>query len=719
MLDSKNNLKTFFNPRSIAIVGVTEKEGKVGNVVAKNILNIGYGGEVFLVNPKHKELFGRRCYSSLEEINEKVDLAIIIIPAKFVNNTIKNAADKVKNFAIISAGFSEMGEKGKKRENELAKLAEKNNLNILGPNCLGFINPKIKLNASFAGGMPEMGNIALISQSGALAVGFMDAAEKEGIKFSNLISIGNKARINETDLIKYFSGDESTKAIAVYIEGIKNGREFMKITEKVSAKKPIIILKAGKTEKARKAIVSHTGALAGSSEIINAVFEKAGILRADNLENFFDLIKLASNSSISKNKEAIIITNAGGPGVLTADAFGGKEIKLAKIGDKTKKELKSFLPDESSVENPIDLLGDAQEDRYKKTLKIASQENAGMIICVLTPQDQTPCEKIAHEIIDFKNKTGKTTITVFIGGKKIIKALDILRENNIPNFSFPEKAVKVLDKYYKWSACDASALIQKEKINKERQEKTLDIIEKAKAENRDALLFSEAKEIMDLYGISVVKAVNLDSRRSLSAGLADGNDIEGTENSIDKEKNGIIANENDMEVKFPVAVKVDSDKILHKTDRQGVILNIKNQEELKVAIGKMEDSFPGENIIIQPMLEIQTELILGIKKDAVFGPIIVCGLGGIYTEIFKTVEFFIPPMNTEKIKKRLAKSKLGFLFKETRGQKSYNIENLAGIILKLAQLAIEIREIKEFDINPLLIYNNGKETKAVDIKIII
>ncbi len=714
MLDSKDNLENFFNPRSIGIVGATEKEGKVGSVVVKNILNLGYNGEVFLVNPNYKELFGKKCYSGLEEIEEKIDLAIIIVPAKFVNDIVKNASEKVKNFIIISAGFSEIGEEGKKREMELADLAKKNGLNILGPNCLGFINPKIKLNASFAGGMPEAGNVAFMSQSGALAVAFMDAAEKEGIKFSNLVSMGNKAQIDEADLMEYFSKDKNTKVIAVYIEGIKDGRQFIKIARKTSLKKPVIILKAGKTEKSKEAISSHTGALAGSNEIISAVFNKTGILETDNLENFSDLIKLVSETKTIANNQAIIITNAGGPGVLTADAFKHKKIKLADISQETKNKLKDFLPEESSLENPIDLLGDAHEDRYKKALESIDQEKAGMVIGVLTPQDQTPCEKIAREIINFNSKTNKTTVAVFMGGEKIAEALSLLRENNIPNFSFPEKAVRALDKYYKWSARDIYDLEQEEasiEIRKERQKKTLEIIQKATMENRSALLFSEAGKIMDLYEISVAETITVD--------IDVKSKNEEKENPDSRLRGNDIKNGNDMEIKFPVAVKIDSDKILHKTDQQGVILNIKNQKELSAALEKMKNNFPGENIIIQPMLKIQAELIIGIKKDKVFGPVIICGLGGIYAEIFKTVEFFIPPLSLDEIKKRLLNGKLGFLFKKTRGKNPYNINETAEILMKLASLAREIENIKEIDINPLLVYNNEKEAKAVDIKIVI
>ena len=691
------DLNLLFNPSSIAIVGATEKEGKVGNTVARNILELGYQGEVFLVNPKHKELFGRKCHPSLEAIIEKVDLAIIIVPAEAVNKIIKKSSESITNYIVISAGFSEIGEKGKEREEELAKIARDNNLNILGPNCLGFINPKIKLNASFAGEMPVPGNIALISQSGALAVGIMDMAEKENLKYSGIFSIGNKAVIDEADLIEYLADDKDTKVIGIYLEGIRDGKKFVSAVEKYSSEKPVVILKAGKTEKAREAISSHTGALAGSEQIFSAVLEKYAVAKAGNLEDFISLLKIMSLADSPKNEEVIIITNAGGPGVLTTDAFEGKKIKPANLSDDVKNKLRVLLPEESAVENPIDLLGDAGEDRYKNVLEAVKKEKAGSVICVLTPQDQTPVDKIAEEIIEFKNDDQKNVVTSFIGGEKIAKAIKKLSENNIPNFSFPEQAVLALDKYFCWnlrsltsnSSPRLDSARQAEgrgKIDISRQQKVLEIINKAKAENRGALLFSEAKEILQMYGINVIESQNSDAR---------------------------------VDIDFPAVAKVDSDKVPHKTDKQGVVLNINNQAELEEAIKKLKNKFPGENIIIQPMLERQMELIVGIKKDDIFGPIIVYGLGGIYTEVFKLAEFLVPPLSVEEIKKSLIQGKLGFLFKETRGQKPYNLDEIADITIKISQLALEIDEIKEFDINPLLIYNDRRKAVAVDLKIML
>jgi len=678
------NLNNLFNPKSIAVVGASEEEGKVGNVIAKNILNLGYKGGVFLVNPKHEELLGQKCYKSLNEIETDVDLAIMVIPAKFVNPIIQEAAGKTKNYVVISAGFGEINEEGKKREEELNQIAADNNLNILGPNCLGFIIPQLQLNASFAGGMPEAGNIAFISQSGALAVAIMDVAKKEGLRFSSIVSVGNKMQLDESELLEYLDEDASTKVIGMYLEGIKDGRKFISVAQKI--KKPIVILKAGKTERAQKAISSHTGALAGSDEIMTAVFEKTGVIRAENMDEFLGLLKLISSSNAPRNGEVIIVTNAGGLGVLTTDAFKNKKIKLAEIGEKTQGALRKFLPEESSVANPIDVLGDADEKRYGKTLETLKKEPAGTILCLLTPQDQTPARKIAGKIIKFKEKSEENIITVFMGGERVAKAVVTLRENNISNFFLADQAVVTLDKYFEWKRNKSKMVLPNWENHPERQRKASAIIEKAVAERRSALYFSEAAEIMGMYGI---KTSNFWTAESLN------------------------------QIEFPVVVKVDSDKVLHKTDKQGLILNIKNQNELQAAIEKIKSNFPGEKFIIQPMQKIQTELIIGVKYDDIFGPIIVFGLGGTYTEIFKMVDFLVPPVGQEEIKDKVLDSKIKFLFQETRGQMPYSASELADILGGLSFLTQELPQIKELDINPLLVYNDGKESVAVDIKIII
>jgi acetyltransferase len=684
------NLKNFFNPKSIAIVGASEAEGKVGNVVAKNVLKLGYAGKVFLVNPGHEKMFGQKCFPDLESISEKVDLAVVVVPAKFVFEVVRKASDKVKNFVVISAGFSETGKEGHEREEALLKLAEEKDLNILGPNCLGFIVPSLNLNASFAGGMPEGDGIAIVSQSGALVVALMDIAKKEQMGFSHLISVGNKMQLDESDLIEYLMEDKKVKVIGLYLEGIKDGQKFMEAAAKASGKKPIVIIKAGKTERAQKAISSHTGALAGSDAVVGKAFERLGIVRADNLENFIDLLKFISLSKApKKNKKVAIITNAGGPGVLTTDSFLGKEIELAEISEKGKKALRQFLPEEASVENPIDLLGDAREDRYQKALEVLEKEDIGSILAVLTPQDQTPVDKIAQTIAEFRKKTKKGVATVFIGGERIRRALGIFRLNAINNFAYPNQAVSALNKYFQWSQLNKEKIkLTTLKISKSRAVKAQAIIQGAKISGRKALFFDEAQRVMELYGINCIPFQNM-------------------------------TNASENRIGFPVVLKVDSDKLLHKADKQGIILNIQNQEKLNLALRKMSSNFWGERLIIQSMAEIKTEIIVGFKRDPIFGPVILFGLGGIYAEIFKVTNLLVGPMTESEILIEIEKSQIAYLFEGARGQKPYNKKELVKILSGLMSLGAECPEISELDINPLLVYNDEKKAVAVDVKILI
>lgn len=690
-MKKENSLQGLFAPKSIAIVGASNKKGKVGTVITENILKLGYSGRVFLVNPSYKFLKLNKCYPSLQSIKGHVDVAIISVPAKFVVEVIEKSADKIKNFVVISAGFAETGAEGAQREADLKKLAKKHELNILGPNCLGFISPQIRLNASFAGGMPNAGNIAFVSQSGALAVALMDIASEQNLAFSHVISVGNKMQLDESGLLEYLAKDEKTKVIGMYLEGIKDGKRFIEVAKKVSKIKPIVILKAGKTEKSQIAISSHTGALAGADNVVDVAFQKAGIIRANDLTEFFNLLTLISFDDAPKNEKVAVITNAGGAGVLVTDSFKDKKIVLAEFSKTIKNQLLEFLPSEGSVENPVDLLGDATDERYQKTLDLLAKKNIGTIISVLTPQQQTPVEKIADVIIKNRCEGNSSIATVFIGGQHTKKSVTKLRQHLIANFENPNSAIEALDKYYKWSLFKKSKNSKHESIiNVKRKKDVEKIITEAKKQKRSALYFSEAALVMAKYGIKSVESFEILPNEKIPAIL-----------------------------KFPVALKVDSDKVLHKSDRQALILNIKDFESLEIAVKKLRADFPEERFIVQIMHEKQLEIILGIKKDPIFGPVIVFGLGGIYAEIFKMVDFIIPPVSSEEIRKQILESKIGFLFSGARGQKPYDIAEFATIIEGLAAFCQEIDEVKEFDINPLFIYNNTQKALAVDIKIIL
>lgn len=686
-------LKELFSPKSIAIIGASNKDGKVGTVITQNIRELGYKGKVFLVNQSYDSLYEQKCYHSASEIKEHVDMAIIAVPSKFVLDVIAESAGKIKNYVVITAGFGEIGGEGAQREAELVALAKKHSLTILGPNCLGFITPGVKLNASFAGGMPKAGNIAFISQSGAIAVAFMDIARKENLAFSSIISVGNKMQIDESQLLEYYEKDKNTKVIAMYLEGIKNGKTFIETAKRVSKTKPIVILKAGKSKKSQVAISSHTGALAGSDAITDTAFQEAGILRADDLEHFFDLVSLISMVDAPKNNRVAVVTNAGGVGVLATDAFEKKQIILADFSDKQSASLKKYLPEEASVHNPVDLLGDAKEDRYENIIKILEKDGTiGTVLNILTPQDQTPVDKIAQVILSAHKKSKKVMLSSFVGGELISDAVDLLRENDVPNFEFPERAIKALDAYFKWRERSLQKVVVSkiEKDDAKRAEAVSEIIAKAKKEKRTALYYEEASDIMKMYGVPSVSSISILPKQTTF-------------------KNA----------KFPAVLKVDSDKVLHKSDKQALIVGIKNKSELEIAIKNLRKNFPRELFVLQPQQNKQMELILGIKKDETFGPVVVYGFGGIYTEIFKKINFIIPPMSKDEIENSLKSGELGFLFRETRGQKVYDLEVMTKIITGLIAFASENPEVREFDINPLFIYNDGTGACAVDIKILI
>ncbi|MEN8252273.1 MAG: CoA-binding protein, partial [Patescibacteria group bacterium] len=429
----KQNYRKLFKPKSIAVIGASDSEGKVGNMIAKNITSHNYDGDVFFVNPKREKILGKKCYATLADIGHPVDCAIVVVPGKFVESVVHESASNCKNFVVISAGFGETGLAGHNREMSLNELATAEGVNILGPNCLGFLTPSIGLNASFAEGLPKEGKIAVISQSGALAVAIMDKAREENIGFSSVVSIGNKMMIGAAELIEYYTKDNNTTTIALYLEGVNRGEAFLRaISNAVKAGKKVIVLKAGKTEAAQEAIALHTGSLAGSDDIFSAALVKSGAIRAENMSDFFALVRFADcyKNDIKKVAKIGIVTNAGGPGVLATDVVSDIDgIGMSNLEKSTKDALKEKLPAAASVHNPVDLLGDATLERYQEGIKkLVADKNVDIILVLLTPQDQTPVDDIAKLVIEMQRKTKKIILTSFIGGERVRSAIDAMAE---------------------------------------------------------------------------------------------------------------------------------------------------------------------------------------------------------------------------------------------------------------------------------------------------
>ncbi|HLM83651.1 MAG TPA: acetate--CoA ligase family protein [Candidatus Bathyarchaeia archaeon] len=686
-----NNLKNLFSPKSIAIVGASPKIGKLGNVLVENIRKGGWKGKLYFVNPKYAKQ--KDYFSSLSDINNPVDLVLIAIPAPFVNQTIEEGAKakpSIRNYVIISSGFKEAGVAGKNFEKNLENIAKKYNLNILGPNCLGFANPEEKLNATFTDMKLHRGNTAIVSQSGALAVALLDWAADKKIGFSKIVSIGNKTDLDESEILNFLANDKDTKNIALYLEDIKNGQIFMQILAKTTPQKPVVILKAGKTSAGQKAISSHTGSLAQDSEIINAVFEKLNVIPANNVEEFQDIIYYLNSNPIPAKSGVIVLTNAGGPGVMASDFIGkSKNIKLLNFNADFKSEVKKNLPASSSVENPIDVIGDAPPERYQATLEyIAKKHPSNPIVVILTPQNQTDPEKVALILVKFKNKFSNLS-ACFMGGEKIARAKFVLEKNNIPNFDNPERALAVIEKLsdYNMKLRFRNFL----KLGFTTQKQTNQIIQKALSESRKILFWNEAEKIFGNCGIRLEKSICFENISDLKA----------------------------KKIVFPCALKTDDPTIAHRLEKNAVILDIQNEKGLRSAFQRMKKATRANHFLVQPMAAPGLELIIGMKCDPAFGPVVLCGWGGSFTEVFKDKVILMPPFDRNEIKNKLSQLAIFPILKGFRGKKGYDLTEISKIIAGTAQISLDNPNIREIDINPLVIYNNGKTGQILDAKVFL
>jgi acetyltransferase len=694
-------LEKFLNPKSVAIIGAACEEGKVGHVILDNILEAGFKGSLYAVNPKTDEIHGVKSYPSILDIKSLVDLAVIVTPAKTVPSLIEQSGQKgVKAAIIISAGFKETSLEGAALEKEAVSVAKKYGLRLLGPNCLGLINAHTGLNASFTRVGPLQGNIAFISQSGALQTAILDWSRQVGLGFSKFISLGNKADLNEVDFLESLERDNQTDVICMYLEGVSNGRRFLKVAGRIALKKPLIVLKAGRTTAGAKAVSSHTGTLAGSTRAYTAAFTQAGVIQVDSLEQLFSYAHTLSCQPLPKGNKFGILTNAGGPAILASDFASKSALRVASLENKTVKALSSFLPAAANVYNPVDLLGDALADRYEKALELLEKDkNAASILAILTPQAMTEIEKTAKLLSKKSKNTKKPFIAAFMGGAEIQKAVEILKKNKIPNYIYPEDAVKAIG-----SLVTYSKIIKRPKAQyKKFEADTLlvkKIISKAQKEQRVNLSYLEANTILTAYGIEVPK-------------------------------NFLAKNEEEAEIiaekiGYPIALKVVSPDILHKTDIGGVKLNLFNKEEVADGFQKILNNAAKfmpqanvEGILVQEMIKEGEETIVGISADPQFGPLVLFGLGGIYVEVLKDVSFRIAPLSIMDVKKMLGEVKSYLLLTGARGRNPGDVKAVEEAILRVSQLVTDIKDIVEMDINPLMVKDEGEGAIAADVRISI
>ena len=701
------NLDKIFNPKSIAVVGASDEEGSVGYALMKNFVDLKFEGKVYPVNIRKPEVLGLKAYQSVDQIPEPVDLAVIATPSRTVPDVLEECGKAgIGGIIIISAGFKEIGPEGKALEQRIIEIRKKYNMRIVGPNCLGAIRPSNRLNATFISKMPKPGNIAFISQSGALGSAILDWAIHENIGFSNFVSVGSMIDVDFGDLIDYFGTDPKTRSILMYVEGITRAREFMSAARHFARTKPIIVVKAGKFSESAKAAASHTGSLTGEDMIYDKAFKRAGIVRVDEIADLFNCAEVLGMQPLPQGPNLAIITNAGGPGVMATDALIAQGGKLAKLSQKTMEKLNNVLPHYWSRGNPIDILGDAKADRFRAVVEAClDDENIDGILVIYTAQAVAEPVEVAKSIVDLYKSRGfhnKTILTSFMGYGVVEDANRIFNQNNLPTYSTPEQAIKAYQYMYQY------------KRNLELQYETpeelpVDVVPPKRplmvtmrnvaTENREIMNEHEAKTFLEYYNLPVVK----------------------TRVAKSEDEVAFLASQ----LGYPVVLKILSPQIVHKTEAGGVLLDLNSEAEVRNAYNSIikaaKEYNPNAEILgvtVQQMVKKQGyEVIIGAKADPLFGPVILFGLGGVGVELFKDFAIGIPPLNQTLVRRMMEETKVYQLLKGYRNVPPANVKLLEEILVRFSQMLVDFPQLKEVDINPLFI--NEKEAVALDARIVI
>ncbi len=685
------NINNFFNPKSIAIIGASSDKSKVGYALMANLSREQASGErnLFPVSLNETEILGHKVYHSLKEIEQNIDLALIAVKADIVPQIVSECAEKnIKNIIVISAGFKEVGEPGALLEQEIAKIARDNDISLLGPNCLGTIDTHSNLNASFANSSPKKGKTAFISQSGALGTAILDKAISAGIGFSKFISLGNEAVMNEIDFLEYIKDDPETKAIIMYVEKIADGKKFMEITREITKEKPIVLIKAGRGQSGQKAVMSHTGALASDDSVFRTACKQSGIIVVDSIRELFNMVSLFELGIYEPISKLAILTNAGGPAVIASDLVDlSRYLSLVQLEEKTKEELKKVLPSMAGINNPVDIIGDALADRYESALDILVKEKEiEAIITILSPQMMTEDEKTAEVLIKYSQN--RKIIPVFVGGPNVSGGINKLRENGLVNFGFPIDAIEALDKLASVSDKSSTKLLQSKNLGTTHQNKS--------ETNTTMLSYEETDKLLERSGVllSGILVKEKDELREAMSKL--GSDS--------------------------FSMKVMSKDVVHKTDLGAVSLNIKTLEEAESAwdsmISNVTNKIPNATIdgmVIQNMAS-GKEVIVGMKRDATFGPVILFGLGGIFTEALKDTSMRVAPV-TRGMALKMIHEIHGFnLLNGLRGEQPVDFDKLAGLIVAISELSIANPNIEEIDLNPVMVRPDGLD--VVDARVI-
>lgn len=703
---TRRPLDAIFRPQSIAVIGATETENSVGRTITQNLLDGTWEGDLYLVNPRRARVFGEKCYPKIGEIDSRIDLAVIVVPARFVAQVTQECTDaNIPGAIIISAGFKEIGEAGVKLEQEILEIARAGNMRIIGPNCLGVMNPITGMNATFASQMAAPGNVGFISQSGAMCTAILDWSMTENVGFSAFVSIGSMLDVDWGDIITWLGDDPKTKSIVIYMESVGNARSFISAAREVALTKPVIIIKPGRTEAAAQAAASHTGSMTGSDDVLDMAFRRAGALRVDSISDLFFMAELLSKQPRSKGPNLTIITNAGGPGVLATDALLGSGGQLSPLSDSVVEALNGILPEHWSHANPIDILGDATPETYVKAVEAAVENKAsdGYLV-VLSPQAMTDPTRTAQELVSFvKNKRGKRPfLTSWMGGTEVRAGMDILNRAGIPTYSYPDTAARMFS--YMWRyALNLQKVYETPRWQGDFEpdrELVHNMINNIRKTGRTILTEYESKLMLTAYGIYTVQT-QLAKTADDAVELAD-----------------LIG--------FPVVVKINSETITHKTDVGGVQLNLKSADEVRHAYDLIKtkvlekyspDDFQG--VTVQPMVDLSEsyELILGATPDPQFGPVLLFGTGGTLVEVFKDNALELPPLNSNLARRMMKRTKIYEALEGVRGRDAVDLNALETLMVRFSYLVSEHPFIREIDINPLMA--SAKQLIALDGRVIL
>lgn len=697
-------LEPFFTPKSVAVIGASTNAKKLGYAVLDNLAHGGFLNNkrrVYPINPKAEEILGLKAYSSVIDVPEAIDLAVIVIPYPIVPEALRTCGEKgIPAAIVISAGFREAGMEGLTRERELVEIAHQHGIRLIGPNCLGVIDTNTPLNASFSTGMPPAGPMAFMSQSGALGTAILDWAQAGRLGLSKFVSLGNKADVDEADLLLAWQDDPTVRVIMIYTEGLPDGQEFIRIARKVSGKKPIVAVKSGVTQAGSRAVSSHTGSLAGSEQAYQSAFQQARVLRANSMQDLFDQSLAFAYLPSLRNDRIAIVTNAGGPGILATDALSRSGLQLARFDSECIQELERFLPDAASAANPVDVLGDAGADRYRFALQqVVNDPHVDGVLVILTPQATTDIQETARVVAEIAQQASIPVLASFMGEARVQEGTAILDEHKIPNFPHPERAALALKALSTYRQFSEQPEPEYESFQVD-QASVRELIDQTLSEQRLSIGDPETRDVLSAYGFEIPDS-HLAESPDEAVELAD-------------------------RIGFPVVLKVASPDILHKTDVGGVRLGLESAEDVRDAFDlityRAQRYLPEARLwgcLVQKMVPPGLEVLIGMNRDPQFGPLVTFGLGGIYVEILKDVAFRLAPFSRLEAQTMLGEIRARALLDGFRGQQPVDKEAIIDALLRIGQMVIDFPEIAELDINPFVVYEQGRGGVALDMRLVL